>query len=654
MSKTTILELRQLESQEDTPILVDGTQQNGIWTNTLDVPVMIENGDQINVKSVYCDTSSSASGYIEITKDIEISMTCALYLNNYNKDQQYTFAQTFEGKTGLQPLRNYYETIPSRTPGELGDNNKWFLSEVSPSQGYVWNCPEIQLNPLDKKENSNRYGGVLQLLYTGTYPGAKPYGEPFQLTIPPTKDKEAAKLNPYTLNIRCGGTIDTPAIILNPQCRLPDLGLASYELLKTTSSAAGVSMVTPQLFTHTFTLKGGEGVVYSPLEMSQLITDEINNAQSTGQAGINYIDCGPVNNTMKNYPVMSPFLTTIQKNERDIKLRQTATGIDIDQIFVNATGYNVPDDVQNGALYFTYDIDRMLNERVVTGAPGSEVLTTPALDAWVGANEIAMVYDEVENKLKWDIQHFPIYTGDTTAAGINAGDGKPTAAYNEAKSDGDFTVTSGTALQYSGIVWTDLSPASFWSDTLGFADAVSVPEYNKRMDYAGTAPPAGVNNSYQLITEDGINSTGAFPGLDLGVVHAKANYSRPIWGDAATGGGVDRQTDDVSSIFSTRTWNTSIADEGYFILDIGTNFTQNLVASNLTSHNTQSIVNRYYTANSFTSDQGAGSIMYQHSGEPIMLSDFNIAIRNPDRSLISSHILQPKNSVFVEIIKAGN
>ena len=84
MSKTTILELRQLESQEDTPILADGSQQNGIWTNTLDVPVMIENGDQINVKSVYCDTSSSASGYIEITKDIEISMTCALYLNNYN------------------------------------------------------------------------------------------------------------------------------------------------------------------------------------------------------------------------------------------------------------------------------------------------------------------------------------------------------------------------------------------------------------------------------------------------------------------------------------------------------------------------------------------------------------------------------------------
>ena len=105
-------------------------------------------------------------------------------------------------------------------------------------------------------------------------------------------------------------------------------------------------------------------------------------------------------------------------------------------------------------------------------------------------------------------------------------------------------------------------------------------------------------------------------------------------------------------VFSSRTWNTSVADEGYFVLDIGTNFTQNLIASNLTSHNTQSIINRYYTANSFTSDEGGGSILYEHVGEPIMLSDFNIAIRNPDRSLISSHILQQKNSVFIEVIKA--
>ena len=88
---------------------------------------------------------------------------------------------------------------------------------------------------------------------------------------------------------------------------------------------------------------------------------------------------------------------------------------------------------------------------------------------------------------------------------------------------------------------------------------------------------------------------------------------------------------------------------GYFILDIGTNFTQNLIGANLTTHSTQSIINRYYTANSFTSDNGAGSVIYTHTGEPQMLSNFNVAIRNPDRTLVSGSILQDKNTVFIGI-----
>jgi len=65
-----------------------------------------------------------------------------------------------------------------------------------------------------------------------------------------------------------------------------------------------------------------------------------------------------------------------------------------------------------------------------------------------------------------------------------------------------------------------------------------------------------------------------------------------------------------------------------------------------------SIVNRYYTQNSFTSDQGAGSIAYTHVGEPQLLSNLNVSVLNPDRSFVSSNILQDKNTIFVEVIKA--
>ena len=76
-----------------------------------------------------------------------------------------------------------------------------------------------------------------------------------------------------------------------------------------------------------------------------------------------------------------------------------------------------------------------------------------------------------------------------------------------------------------------------------------------------------------------------------------------------------------------------------------------MVSSGLTTTTTQSIINRYYTANSFTSDQGAGAIVYTHRGEPQMLSNFKVQVLNPDNSLVDPTVLAEKNTVFVEILK---
>ena len=359
---------------------------------------------------------------------------------------------------------------------------------------------------------------------------------------------------------------------------------------------------------------------------------------------------------MTEYPVMSPFLTTILKNDKELQARAEATGTPITQVFINADGYqNAPSGNQNGTKYFEYAINSMLSQRQV-GMPN---YTTPAVDAWVGTNEIAMSFDPVENKLKFDTQHFPIYSGESTPS---ANDAKPSALYNVTiNSDigtGGFYTENGICLQYSGIVWTALSPPDFWDNTLGFAGAISnVNTTQGKLRFPdGAAPEPAEPNSFEIITTEGVNCTGAFPGLDLGVDSSNTamGYSRPIYGvPGGTTQSVARQTDDVASIFSSRAWNTSVVDMGYFILDIGTNFTQNLIGANLTTHSTQSIINRYYTANSFTSDNGAGSVIYTHTGEPQMLSNFNVAIRNPDRTLVSGSILQDKNTVFIEVIKAA-
>ena len=137
----------------------------------------------------------------------------------------------------------------------------------------------------------------------------------------------------------------------------------------------------------------------------------------------------------------------------------------------------------------------------------------------------------------------------------------------------------------------------------------------------GSASPT-VDNSYTLQVDVGKTTTSAYEGLDLPVKHANAykyippalptqfgQYSVPRFDDQGT---LDTyiSTSDVESIFSSVTLNDNIADEGYFLIDVASNFKQNMISGKLNgaiqhSTETQSIVNRYYTSGSFTSDQGS-------------------------------------------------
>ena len=49
--------------------------------------------------------------------------------------------------------------------------------------------------------------------------------------------------------------------------------------------------------------------------------------------------------------------------------------------------------------------------------------------------------------------------------------------------------------------------------------------------------------------------------------------------------------------------------------------------------------------------KGAGSIVYEHIGQPQMLSNFAIKVRNPNGSFVSDTVLKTKNTVFIEIVK---
>ena len=72
MSQSTIIELRQLNS--------DNVNRNGVYSTTLDPnsAVLLEEGDQVNIKAIYLDTAESSAGFIHLDEDLECELEMGL------------------------------------------------------------------------------------------------------------------------------------------------------------------------------------------------------------------------------------------------------------------------------------------------------------------------------------------------------------------------------------------------------------------------------------------------------------------------------------------------------------------------------------------------------------------------------------------------
>ena len=669
-STTTILQLRQQESSNVT--------QNGVYETTLDHPIQLEEGDVVQVKAVYLDTVADV---IELTEDEEITMEAMIYVQNYKLDQKFLYLKdSAEGTLGNLKLYPQVAGNALRTEDELGDNQLWFLSTSNTNSGTTnWNVPKLNVVPINTTSDTKRFGDItLEFEFTPITPNAKKTTS--SLHLKSFIDRRWQNHTPRDLGISCTGTDAAPTLVLKTTKQdLTNAGIASvswddYQV----KIPDGEVQIEPQRFPISFIIPRG---TYTPSEISQLITDSVNELQYTGAVSTTYGGTAatyPNPPTQTNYPSMNPWLQTVLKNVHDLSI-QTGTGADAaTQLFVN-TNPRYGGTQGGGKLYFEYDLDAMVQEYVRKPLAASDPAYRPPLDKLLGTNQFAMEFDIDENKIKMVQMHFPLYVNDTTAQAI-VEDGNPGVAFNEAKVNtappaqaGVFQPNGGIVTAYSGICFSSLTPGWFW-DAMGFGSMTVNPVKNVKLEYptfgAGNVPTA--DNSYTMEAVVGTNTTGAFEGLDIPVIHSNA-YTFPAGTDAKPtqfgrfsvprqdaqlGDDVFISTGDVSSIFSSNTLNDNIADEGYFLVDVSSNFKQNLIGGKLgdqgglrTSRDTQSIVNRYYTSGSFTSDQGAGSIVYEHVGEPQMLSNFGVKVRNPNGTFVSDTVLKPKNAIFIEVIK---
>lgn len=642
-NNTTIIQLRQSEAEN--------VARNGVYSTTLNNPIELNEGDVVELKSVFLDTVVEDKGYIKIPNDLNIKMSCYMYLQNYAFDQTYAYQQ--DNPPEFDRLRIYGNQgdngsgINYGLDTVRGDNNIWWLSQVrTPDTTKVaWVIYDIDW-ACTLPKNDYRHTYLIDVGYE--YDDIQLGITDKTFHISRYRTRVADNFSPADLGVRGYGTneaphfkiLTSPDVLLNHNIDPTAFKVNAYKL------GSNGEIIMPQEFVFTFDIASG---TYTPAELGKIMTVNLNDLEKSGSV---YAGLDVAND---RFSFNTPLLTSVLQNDKKLQTDAAAGGYTSNQVFV-VSQLNKHSPEIDGKFYFKYDIDAMKAEYNAANPYRA------TLDRFIGTNQISIEFDEDEQKMKFTLQHFPIYNNLNDTEDPNA---LPALCYNNVidQASGEWSFSTGLATRYGGIAWASLSSVdsitklntNFFND-IGFSNATITPiSTGVRMNYPLASSPApGFDNSFYMTPIDAKNITGGFPGLDIPVIKTNSGYSAPLQEELNL---VPQfvGTTLTSSIFGNSTFNDSPETEGYYLIEIGSNFKQKFMGGKFTQqlNGIQSIVNRYYTQNSFTSDQGAGSIVYQHSGAPMLLTELNVRVLNPNLSSPTETQIGANNTIFVSVIKSG-
>lgn len=260
MSDIVILECRQKSSGSK-------VIKNGDFETTLNRPVLIEEGDEIAVKSCFIDTKDVSSGKILLETDTELKLTNGLYVQDIDTTDK-TYASTDV----------VYDTKPDGIPYML-------CSYTTNGGGPGFTLVSVTVKPVP---GSTSWGDcALSIQYRGMDNNIA-YTD---LVIPPLKDNVSS----YTIKSGVQMLNETEFKVLDPN----DI-LEEHHVLFSDSSPSPTIISNqkdtfhPVTLTTTINIPSGS---YEPERIAQIITDKL--SVSTTQQYVN-----------SNLPVESNFLVT--------------------------------------------------------------------------------------------------------------------------------------------------------------------------------------------------------------------------------------------------------------------------------------------------------------------------------------------------------
>jgi hypothetical protein len=565
---TEIIRLREQEASVN--------NQNGDFKVVLDKPLTLKNGDELAIKSVFLDTMVAGGQLIELDADVDVSIDVVRYIVNDDADQTFADASRFKSYAPAPDLAN-------------GDGLLYFDSVTNATTAQTEKVKSIRYRPFHRTDHM--VGGLdVKFNYTEPTTGAT---KSFTFRI----KREKAGLYPKDgktedVSVLCEGqsfALATDRDFVKSHGINPDDFNVDYDA----KPGNGLTYAVPNILTFTHTIPAG---IYTPTEISELLTDEMIKLDSLGAIGRDL--------TNDVYPVNNAFLRTVCQNDK----------------LATVAGVTACYQEGNGAKFIRFaNVAKMKTDNE---------------DRFVGANQVQLAFDDAHKKMSFPILHFPIYVNETAAGN----DALPGLKYED----------HGIVSSSGGCAFVNMSPPDFWAK-LGFENMCVKPEQQAAALATNGVAGFGANViPYKIPAILGANITSGFSSLDT-PVQKNANFRNPNPNGSIS-------TSATTPILGTKTFKNDYSNEGYYYIELSAGLTQSLVGARgdvgFSSNKIHSIVGTYFQSDNFTSDTGAGSIAYKHVGEPQILSNFGVRILDcngnvPDETLIGHH-----NTVFIEHVKA--
>ena len=278
---------------------------------------------------------------------------------------------------------------------------------------------------------------------------------------------------------------------------------------------------------------------------------------------------------------------------------------------------------------------------------------SPAIGSsnFIGTNQIELQYSPDSNKFYFKYIHLPIYDsqGNTIIQFIeNTGSGTPTPP-NSGKylfngKQGGIAFNSLEAYE-QGHGQDPLYSYDLWNDKLGFVVSDLCVDYGLVTTTIGAGsfqfPSFNLNEGAKW--EDGISTSAARPTLDNMVV--KANYV-----NLQAFSGIKSITDLTTEIEANESkLQTILLNYGYYLIEIQAGFQNEIIGGDSITQNISGIVNRYYSMGTYTSSEGS-TFQYIHRGNPQYLQDIKIRILDNEKKLAVG--IGDDNTIFLQLIRA--